>query len=175
MKRLFLFRHAKSAWPEGVADFDRPLAPRGIAAATLMGRFMAKEGHCPARIIVSAARRTQETWSLLKPHIPREAEIAPAVYNASPQALFDLVRADGGREDTLMLVGHNPGMGGLALGLADEASSDADALQRLSEKVPTAALSILDLDIADWRDMRPEMARLVAFVTPRQLGGVDED
>jgi phosphohistidine phosphatase len=175
MKRLYLFRHAKSAWPEGVADFDRPLAARGIAAATLMGRFMAKEGHLPARVIVSAARRTQETWGLLKPHLAREAEIAPAIYNASPQALFDMIRADGRSEASLMLVGHNPGMAGLAHGLANEAASDAGALGRLREKVPTAALSILDLDIADWRDIQPETARLAAFVTPRQLGGVDED
>ena len=41
MKRLILLRHAKSAWDEpALADFDRPLAPRGRRAATPLARFL---------------------------------------------------------------------------------------------------------------------------------------
>ena len=29
MKKLILVRHAKSDWPEGIDDFNRPLAERG--------------------------------------------------------------------------------------------------------------------------------------------------
>ena len=33
MLRLLLLRHAKSAWPPGILDVDRPLAKRGQEAA----------------------------------------------------------------------------------------------------------------------------------------------
>jgi len=59
--RLILLRHAKSAWPDGVADKERPLAPRGLEAASLMGEYMAREELLPDLVLVSTARRTQET------------------------------------------------------------------------------------------------------------------
>ncbi len=66
--RLILMRHAKSAWPEGVADFDRPLAPRGMEAAPLMGRWLAKQGITPDQVLVSAANARGDMgfgWRLL--------------------------------------------------------------------------------------------------------------
>ena len=44
MKRLFLLRHAKSSWDEaGLADRDRPLAPRGRRATQVMARHLRDE------------------------------------------------------------------------------------------------------------------------------------
>ena len=56
MLRLMLLRHAKSAWPEGVADHNRPLASRRVKAAPAIGRYMVSEGPLPERIVVSTAR-----------------------------------------------------------------------------------------------------------------------
>ena len=67
MKRLLLLRHAKSAWPEGVEDHDRPLGDRGRRDAPRMGAYMASAGLQPGFALVSSARRTQETWALVEP------------------------------------------------------------------------------------------------------------
>ncbi|WP_204322083.1 histidine phosphatase family protein, partial [Streptococcus pneumoniae] len=63
MHRLILLRHAKSDWPEGVADHERPLNGRGRRAAPLMGEAMVERGYVPERALVSSAKRTQETWA----------------------------------------------------------------------------------------------------------------
>jgi phosphohistidine phosphatase len=41
---LLIMRHGKSDWEGGVADHERPLAPRGVRAAQSMGRFLAAAG-----------------------------------------------------------------------------------------------------------------------------------
>jgi phosphohistidine phosphatase len=60
-RSLLLLRHAKSAWPDGVADLERPLARRGERAAELVGRFLADHGLVPDRVLSSPARRAAET------------------------------------------------------------------------------------------------------------------
>lgn len=173
--RLILMRHAKSAWPEGVADFDRPLAPRGQDAAPMMARWLAKAGFAPDLALVSAAKRTRETWALAALHFPAtEVEATPAIYAASVGALRELVQENGGNAATLMIVGHNPGMHELAFGLSNPKTSEREAFQRLSQKYPTAGIAILESE-GDWRDITPQAMRLTMFITPRMLGGVDED
>lgn len=173
--RLILMRHAKSAWPDGVSDFDRPLAPRGKEAAPLMGQWLAKQAESPDLVLVSAARRTRETWALVAPSLPGvDVEATPAIYAASAGSLLELVQEAGGKAGTLMLVGHNPGMQELAFGLAHPGRSDREALRRLSEKYPTAGIAILEAE-GGWRDISPGLMRLTTFITPRALGGIDED
>ncbi len=70
--------------------------------------------------------------------------------------------------------GAQPGMQELGYALANPATSDKDALRRLSQKYPTAGLAILEQD-GGWRDIAPGTMRLATFITPRALGGVDED
>jgi phosphohistidine phosphatase len=119
--------------------------------------------------------RTRETFALLAQTLKLSAAFTDDIYDASPKQLLALVRAADDANLSLMLVGHNPGMAGLAAALSDPAKSDAEPLARLREKVPTAALAVLDIEVGHWRQVKPETARLVAFITPRMLGGVDED
>src|SRR5690606_9683192 len=63
MPRLLLLRHAKSAWPAGAPDLERPLNARGRAAALRMGTYLRDEGLRPDLSVVSPARRTAETWN----------------------------------------------------------------------------------------------------------------
>ena len=52
MRRLLILRHAKSDWPSGLSDFDRPLAARGKVAAPMMGRYLRQEMLIPDLAIV---------------------------------------------------------------------------------------------------------------------------
>ncbi len=77
MRRLLLLRHAKSAWDDpGMADRDRPLAPRGLRDAALMAAEIQRRGLHADRILCSPARRTRETLAALIPDIGDEARIA---------------------------------------------------------------------------------------------------
>jgi phosphohistidine phosphatase len=176
MLRLILLRHAKSAWPEGVADHDRPLAPRGAEAAPLVGAHMAKTGLRPQRVLVSTARRTRETYALAAgPASLPEAAFEPRIYEARWTDLLALVAEQPAAASPLMLIGHNPGIATLASMLCDVAASDSAAMLRLTSKVPTAALAVIDFPTATFAGISAESGRLVSFTTPKQLGGVDED
>ena len=48
---LLLLRHAKSDWPTGVPDRERPLARRGEKAAKAVGRFLAANDLVPDQVI----------------------------------------------------------------------------------------------------------------------------
>jgi phosphohistidine phosphatase len=166
-KRLILYRHAKSDWPEGVEDHARPLAGRGRVAAPKMGRYLADNGLVPDLALVSSAQRTQETWALTAKatEVKIAARTVAAIYEATALRLLDVIRANTADIATLMIVGHNPGLQELAeLLMLDDGG---EAGERLRQKFPTAAVAVLDFRITRWADLSPGAATLERFVTPK--------
>jgi len=170
MRRLILLRHAKSNWPEGVADRERPLAIRGREAAPVMGRYLADELLLPDLVLVSPARRTQETWQLVAPMLPEKppVQIEPRIYEAEMKRLLSVVQETEPQVQTLLMIGHNPGFEELAALLTDH--GDRYAAARLSQKYPTCGLAVVDFTVEDWRDVAARGGRLDRFVTPASLG-----
>jgi phosphohistidine phosphatase len=171
MKRLLLLRHAKSSWGDDrLGDFERPLAPRGVHAAGAMARFLADEGLVPDLVLCSAAKRTVQTWTRIADKLggKPKVRIEPELYLAEADALLDRLRAAPDKSATVMLIGHNPGMETLARLLAG--AGDAAALRRMKAKFPTAALAVIDADVAHWSELARRRGRLVRFVTPKDLG-----
>ncbi|MDQ0509410.1 SixA phosphatase family protein [Ancylobacter amanitiformis] len=166
MLRLLLLRHAKSAWPEGVRDRDRPLAARGERGAAAMGAYMAEQGLIPAHALVSPARRTLETWDIATRHWPAHQPPAfeDAIYEASTDALLGVIRGQSARSP-LLLLGHNPGLEGLAALLLKRAHR-----AKVLPKYPTGALAVIDLPVEDWSQVATGEGTLERFVTPRALG-----
>ncbi|MGJ7041801.1 phosphohistidine phosphatase [Shinella sp. BE166] len=169
MRRLLLLRHAKSAWPDGVEDHDRPLGDRGRRDAPRMGIHMATAGLEPDFALVSSARRTQETWALVAPAFatPCPSRTVPSIYEAAPAAILDAIHAAPDESGTLLVIGHNPGFEELAALLAPQ--GEAGALGRLRTKYPTAGLAVIAFDSQRWADVAPGSGRLEAFVTPKTL------
>lgn len=166
MLRLMLFRHAKSDWPDGVNDRDRPLSARGRKAAPVMGGYMAQSGLAPTQVLVSPARRTLETWAAASQAwmSPSEATYEEAIYEAPAERLLEIIRQRG-KASPLLLVGHNPGMEMLAARLLTR-----EQRLKLPPKFPTAALAVIDLPGDDWTRIAPATGTLERFVTPRSLG-----
>jgi len=171
MKRLFLLRHAKSsAGDPGQDDHARPLNGRGRRAAEAIGELLASRGDAPELALCSSAKRTRETLELVLEQldVPPRIEILRDLYLASSETLLERVRELPEGVASALLVGHNPGIGELALRLATRGS--ADARKSLREKFPTAALAILRLEGA-WANAT-RGAELEDFVLPRELEGV---
>ena len=169
MRRLILLRHAKSDWPDGTPDHERPLAERGREAAPVIGAYMAREGLVPDRVLVSSARRTQETWALVAPQLRSSPEVErePRIYEANVSTLLAVVQGQPVACHTLLMVGHNPGFEDLAARLTD--SGSVEARLAMAAKFPTGALAVIDLPVDRWEDVTPKSGRLDRFITPRAL------
>jgi phosphohistidine phosphatase len=166
-KRLYLLRHAKSSWDDpGLADHDRPLAPRGRRAAKAIARHLSEQEIAPELVLCSTARRAQETFQRIEPVLGTPAlRLERELYGASAGALLERLRDVPDAVGSVMLIGHNPGIEELALTLA----GPARAGRTLGAKFPTAALATLALPGASWRALGPGEAELIAYVRPRDL------
>ncbi len=160
-KHLFLLRHAKSSWDDpALADHDRPLAPRGREAAKLIGKHLRSSRIGTSLVLCSSARRARQTVKLARPS--GEIRIEPGLYAASgDQLLRRLHRVPEDVED-LMLVGHNPAIQELAVGLAGDQTGLA------TRKFPTCGLATLTF-AGPWRELTWGDADLTAFLTPKEL------
>ena len=180
MLRLFLLRHAKSDWGnKSLDDHDRPLSPRGLRAAPLMGAFMRAQNYLPELVKCSPAVRTRQTLDQMKPLFEPAPEIlySRSLYLAQPKSLLAEIRQAPDVCSALMLVGHNPGIGALALALAALPEDEEEEIrkERLAEKFPTTCLVVLDFSASQWRAVKPLSARLVGYVRPEDLPAALED
>lgn len=170
MRRLLIFRHAKAErGVPGTSDKARELTPDGRDDAAAMGRYIARHRFKPDRALVSPATRTRETWAAMQPSIGQStgAEFDDRIYDATPHALIEVLKAAPPETNTLMLIGHNPGLHELAVLLL--ATGDIDTRERLREKFPTSALAILDFAFERWSDLHPHSGRLERFVSPKTI------
>ena len=169
MRRLILLRHAKAEPTSTAGDSERPLSAGGRRAAALMGEYLAREGMRPDLALVSFARRTRETWDLVRPALGEVAvRFEDRVYEATAETLQALLGEMEPEFRTVLLVGHNPGLGNLASSLAGQ--GEPDQLRRLYGNFPTAAVAVLDFGFEDWRMLGPGFGRLERLVTPKTLG-----
>jgi phosphohistidine phosphatase len=170
MKTLCLMRHAKSGWDNpSLSDHDRPLTPRGMEAAGLVGRHLKQRGIRPDLALCSTARRAAETLDLVLKELGRGVPVEHdrGLYLAGAPALLDRLRAAPDSVGTLMLSGHNPDMHHLAQHLAGR--GDQAALRAVAEKFPTGACAILTFEVERWRDVASGLGTLVEYVRPRML------
>ena len=162
--RLLLLRHAKSAYPDGVADHDRPLAPRGVREAGLAGDWLRANVPAIDAVLCSTATRARQTLS----HSGVDAPVryARRLYGATPGMVIDEINAVSEQVTTLLVVGHEPTMSGLARILAGADGTDTAALERLSAKYPTSAIAVLAVPCG-WPALERGRAALTAFHIPR--------
>ncbi len=170
-RRLVLLRHAKSAYPHGVPDHERPLAGKGRRNAQAAGRWFAAEGPRPDLVLCSDALRARHTWEIVEaalPGRPVPVQLEPDLYGADPLDLLALVHALPDAVRVAVVVGHQPTLGSTALLLAGP-GSDPVAVARLREKYPTNAVAVLRLD-GRWAGLAAGTAALEAFAVPRGGG-----
>lgn len=159
--RLILMRHAKSDWSSGVTrDHDRPLNARGLRAARAMGDWLRAQGYLPDRVLCSTATRTRETLAGLRIDAP--AEFIPALYHAEPGVMLDILR--GAEGQSVLMIGHNPGIGELAGDLVTHAPDHPRFFD-----YPTCATLVVDFQAADWSAVAAGRGAPVDFVVPRDL------
>jgi phosphohistidine phosphatase len=161
MKTLLLLRHAKSSWKDqGLADFERPLNDRGRKASELIGNFIAKENVTIDLVISSPAVRARQTIDLVLRAAKRAPELRfdQRVYEASPTRLLEITSQIEDDRESVLLVGHNPGMEELLA-----------LLVGVEQHMPTASLAKVVLSSKKWDKIVAEKGVLESFVRAKDL------
>ena len=172
MRQLLLLRHAKSSWDNrDLSDHERPLNPRGRQAASAMRTAVEGLGLQPDLVLVSTARRTQETLQALEPWAETPLiDPLESLYLAPASTLLRTLRGVQETVRSVMLVGHNPGLQELAMALIGAHAmtlGNAD-MRRISEGYPSGALAEFTVP-GSWQALAEGGARLVRFICPRDL------
>lgn len=162
---LVLLRHAKSDYPAAVADHDRPLARRGEREAGLAGDWLRSGAVDPPidAVLCSTATRTRQT--LARTGIDAPTQFLDRIYGATPGAIIDEINRVHDAVRSLLVVGHEPAMSQLALGLGGDGSNPA-AAERIMTKYPTSAMAVLQIH-GSWNGLELGGAALTTFYVPR--------
>jgi phosphohistidine phosphatase len=156
-RTLAVLRHAKSAWPDGVADLARPLADRGRRDAPVAGRWLREHVAGIEAVVCSPAARTQQTWELVAAELggPPSFRLDRRIYDATVHSLLAVVRGLPAEAGTALLIGHDPGLSALVFELSGT-----------EFPMKTSSVALLRGQ-GDWLDAGPEWARLERVETPR--------
>ncbi len=163
---LYIMRHAKSDWsgPQ-ISDFDRPINKRGTRNAIRIGGWMNENNHTPQKIISSPALRAKETIELVTEQISKfnleDLTYEDELYLAGFTQLIEFINTYKDKVQSLMLVGHNPGIENLVNYLCDR-SGDKETI------VTTANLFIFKFS-SDSFNTAVDIIELVEAIKPREL------
>jgi phosphohistidine phosphatase len=162
MKTLYILRHAH-AEPRGssLSDFDRPLDERGRGESSSVADYINQKGMQFDLVMCSAALRTQETLEPLRSVIgTREIEISQSFYNASEDKILTQVQHIADRMDTVLYVGHNPGVAFAILKFA------ATFPEFLLEGVKPATLVGFRFSVDKWKDVNWREGEIIEIYQP---------
>lgn len=166
MPMLTLLRHAKSDYPPGVMDHDRPLNDRGRRDAPEAGQVLAQGPHIDIAL-VSDAVRAQQTWQLAAqslPGVPMQTQ--PRLYHALVSDFVDVLSELPDAVDHAVVVAHNPGLEELAMMMTRPA--DTAAYEAMCTKFPTSAIALISFE-GSWVDIASQFRQgeLIEFAVPR--------
>jgi len=164
MKTLTIFRHAKSSWnfPE-LADHDRPLNKRGERDAPIMGNRLKVAGIQPSLIISSSAERTWTTAKIIAKQIAYPLDFLQhetELYHAGVNKLLDIIAVQDNSFNSIMIVGHNPGL----TDLANEFSPG------LTSNIQTSGFVSLLIGTSDWDLRSRDSVELITYDHPKKIG-----
>ena len=162
MKTLLVLRHAKSSWNDpALDDHERPLNKRGRRDAPRMGELVREYGLIPDVVISSDAVRARLTAEAVAEAARYAGEILldPRLYLACPADILSLLQRVREKAETVMIVGHNPGLEKLVEQLTGE-----------WQDLPTAALAQIALPIDQWRGLKQATrGTLLGHWRPKEL------
>jgi phosphohistidine phosphatase len=162
MKTLYVVRHAKSSWEqEELKDFDRPLTDRGIKNAPEMAVRILTNGAAPQLLLSSPAKRAISTARLMAIafKLPEEKiKQDSSIYEAERNDLSRLISRQDPDIDTILLVGHNPGVSDYINWLCGTEEA----------QIPTCAVARIRVNSNRWNGWEKGMGKLEDLDFPKK-------
>ena len=162
MKVLSIVRHAKSSWGDtSLPDRKRPLNKRGKRDAPIMGKRISDHGIRPSLIVTSPATRARTTAKIIAGELTYPNEFLQRedqLYLASLDEILDVIAAQDNGFNSLMIVGHNPGLTDLVNFLQPG----------LTINLPTAGVVSVQVDQDNWNLFEQPMTELLVHDWPKK-------
>ena len=162
MKTLFLMRHAKSSWKDdNLADHERPLKKRGKKDIKLIAKELKKSDLVPDLILCSSAVRAKETADLMAEALDYKGKIKTSdkLYMGEPQNYVEALNDVKEKIQSVMIVGHNPGL-----------EAYLQIIDGEIESMPTGSLGYLMLAEDAWESVTLDtMGDLIGFWKPKDI------
>ena len=163
MKKIILIRHAKSDWDNpSLPDYDRPLAARGLEDTPKMAASLKNRGIQVDLICSSTAQRAMQTANITAAVLGYpEAEIhwERSLYHASASHLLQFIQSQSNQVQSLLLVGHNPGLTELIVRLGVNL-----------DNLPTAGQFAFTVLSDDWKNLSAANCKFEWWDSPKKLG-----
>ena len=162
MKTLTLLRHAKSSWKDrNLPDHARPLNRRGEKDAPAMAARISEAGIRPSLILSSPAVRAWNTAKIVAKEINYPVEFLQReqeLYMADLDDFLALLERQDVKFNSIMLVGHNPGLTDFANYLMPD----------LTDNIPTSGVVSMTVETNDWNLAAGSGAELLVFDYPKK-------
>ncbi len=161
LRLLVLMRHAQAQSFSAAGDIGRELSAQGRREAAAVGAWLADQGVRPQAALVSPSVRTRQTWDCLVEAglSALTAGVDDALYDAYPDEIAESIRAVPDDVGALVVIGHAPGIPGLAAELEQRLPSGADGPGR---GWPPAAVAVVG-HRGDWSAFPSPDSAVVAF------------
>lgn len=165
-RTLVLVRHGKSSWELDVDDHERPLSARGRRDAEAIGRWLSEQSLRPDLVLCSTAIRTKQTWEYAMTGGAKAGELQyrREIYHAWVPELLTLIRSVPDEIQTLLVLGHAPGIPDFVEHVCIRTQSPDWA--QMDSKFPTSALAVVNVP-GPWRELGKARAALESFVVAR--------
>lgn len=128
-----------------------------------MGRWLKEQNISPDRIVSSPSVRTLATISRVMHELQLKGErieTDPSLYHATPSNMLKLIHSFPPEVNSLLLIGHNPGLTELA-----ERLCPAEAV----DNIPTCGMYAIQFQITEWATANTHNAEFLFFQYPKNL------
>lgn len=156
MQRLLVIcRHAESNDPFPLQpDFERELTKNGIHQARTTGQWMREQYQKIDTLLASPAPRASTTAKLMAAKLYFDEEninYEPMLYNARESVLANILGKLPNEVNRILLVGHNPGITGLARTLTEK---------HIGYLEPADAIAI-SLELSSWEEIHVKTGKIL--------------
>ena len=161
-KTLYLIRHAKSSWDDhDLSDFQRTLNNRGLKDAPPMAKFLKGKNIIPDLIISSPAVRTLSTAEIFADEFNYKKNKIISdekIYEATMSELMTAIKGINDEYNTVMLLGHNPGISNIANLIGD----------KFLPALPTCSVVGIELKVNSWNEVERDCGKTILFEYPKK-------
>jgi len=159
MKKLLLIRHAQATHLNEGNDFSRDLSLKGETDCEKMSAHLKEQSFIPDLVKLSSSNRTRQTTQIFASALNWPSEILldiKSLYMADNASLLAEISNTPNSTNSLVVVGHNPGISELCTDLKNNIFCD----------LPNCALVLFEFNTNTWSDISGTLGKVLWQSSP---------